>query len=64
MADVSGRKELTDVRHRLSTSLLHLGITIGAGLLVVARASTLAWPRPKTADLTTPRPGYRASDSR
>jgi hypothetical protein len=45
-------------------SLLHLGITIGAGLLVVARAAALAWPLPARTDLGASQTSYRASDSR
>jgi hypothetical protein len=52
------------MRHRLAAFLLHLGITIGAGLLVVARASALARPLPASADLGASQSNYRASDSR
>jgi len=50
--------------HRFATSLLHLAITVGIGLLVVARASALAWPMPARADLGVAPTNYRARDSR
>jgi hypothetical protein len=52
------------MRHRLRDLLLHLGTTIGVGLLVVARASALTWPVPTRPDVATTPANYRASESR
>ncbi len=52
------------MRHRLRVYLQRLGITVGAGLLVVARVSSPISCMPKTAQTEASRTGYRASDSR
>jgi hypothetical protein len=48
----------------LGAALLRLGTTIGAGLLVVARASALTWTVPDRPDTARTPPTHRASDSR
>lgn len=52
------------MRQGIGGSLLRIATTIAVGLLVVARASAMLPPVPRSANAPGVRTSYRASDSR